>query len=125
MMHVMEPARSHATLMTSGQGQGQGQNAAAAAAAGHAENIVPAPAGFKDEDDPAGGGSGSHPNPLDPDGGQGQEQEAAPEVDIVINNVVCSFSVKCHLDLRDIALRGVNVEYRRENGVRNEDDLTF
>jgi hypothetical protein len=40
-----------------------------------------------------------------------------PEVDIVINNVVCSFNVRCHLNLRDIALRGHNVEYRKENGV--------
>jgi transcription initiation factor TFIID TATA-box-binding protein len=39
------------------------------------------------------------------------------EVDIVINNVVCSFNVKCHLNLRDIAQKGLNVEYRRENGV--------
>ena len=41
-----------------------------------------------------------------------------PEVDIVINNVVCSFNVRCHLNLRDIALKGLNVEYRKENGVR-------
>ncbi|KAI5741926.1 hypothetical protein M8J77_001225 [Diaphorina citri] len=40
-----------------------------------------------------------------------------PEVDIIINNVVCSFSVRCHLNLRQIALNGVNVEYRRENGM--------
>ena len=40
-----------------------------------------------------------------------------PEIDIVINNVVCSFSVRCHLNLRQIALTGANVEYRRENGV--------
>ncbi|XP_075212090.1 TATA box-binding protein-like 1 [Lycorma delicatula] len=40
-----------------------------------------------------------------------------PEIDIVINNVVCSFSVRCHLNLRQIALKGVNVEYRRENGM--------
>ena len=40
-----------------------------------------------------------------------------PELDIVINNVVCSFNVRCHLNLRDIALRGINVEYRKENGV--------
>ena len=39
------------------------------------------------------------------------------EVDIVINNVVCSFSVRCHLNLREIALRGLNVEYKKENGV--------
>ena len=42
-----------------------------------------------------------------------------PELDIVINNVVCSFNVRCHLNLRDIALRGLNVEYRKENGVRS------
>uniref|UniRef100_A0A1B0GMJ9 TATA box-binding protein-like 1 n=1 Tax=Phlebotomus papatasi TaxID=29031 RepID=A0A1B0GMJ9_PHLPP len=45
------------------------------------------------------------------------EQEAEPEVDIVINNVVCSFSVRCHLNLREIALNGFNVEFRRENGM--------
>ncbi|XP_014248142.1 TATA box-binding protein-like protein 1 [Cimex lectularius] len=44
------------------------------------------------------------------------EQEE-PEIDIVINNVVCSFSVRCHLNLRQIALSGCHVEYRRENGM--------
>uniref|UniRef100_A0A1A9WPF5 TATA box-binding protein-like 1 n=1 Tax=Glossina brevipalpis TaxID=37001 RepID=A0A1A9WPF5_9MUSC len=44
-------------------------------------------------------------------------QEAEPEIDIVINNVVCTFSVRCHLNLREIALQGSNVEYRRENGM--------
>ena len=51
---------------------------------------------------------------------QATESSPQAEVDIVINNVVCSFSVRCHLNLRDIALRGVNVEYRRENGVISE-----
>uniref|UniRef100_A0A1B0BQT1 TATA box-binding protein-like 1 n=1 Tax=Glossina palpalis gambiensis TaxID=67801 RepID=A0A1B0BQT1_9MUSC len=46
-----------------------------------------------------------------------ESQEAEPEIDIVINNVVCSFSVRCHLNLREIALHGSNVEYRRENGM--------
>ncbi|XP_068141426.1 LOW QUALITY PROTEIN: uncharacterized protein Trf2 [Drosophila tropicalis] len=46
-----------------------------------------------------------------------EETEAEPELDIVINNVVCSFSVRCHLKLREIALHGANVEYRRENGM--------
>ncbi|XP_014222902.1 TATA box-binding protein-like protein 1 [Trichogramma pretiosum] len=41
----------------------------------------------------------------------------SPELDIIISNVVCSFSVKCHLNLREIALNGSNVEYRRENGL--------
>lgn len=39
------------------------------------------------------------------------------DLDIYINNVVCTFSVRCHLNLREIALNGSNVEYRRENGV--------
>ena len=33
-------------------------------------------------------------------------------MDIYINNVVCSFSVRCHLNLKEIALTGSNVEYR-------------
>jgi transcription initiation factor TFIID TATA-box-binding protein len=41
-----------------------------------------------------------------------------PVIDITINNVVCSFSVKSHLNLKQIAQNGYNVEYRRENGVR-------
>lgn len=45
------------------------------------------------------------------------DPDAEPELDIVINNVVCSFSVRCHLKLREIALNGSNVEYRRENGM--------
>lgn len=52
------------------------------------------------------------------------EQEPR-ELDIVINNVVCSFSVRCHLNLREIALNGSNVEYRRENGVRFKAILLF
>ncbi|CAH0392945.1 unnamed protein product [Bemisia tabaci] len=46
-----------------------------------------------------------------------QGQENTPEIDIVINNVVCSFSVRCHLNLRQIALNGCNVEYKREYGM--------
>ncbi|KAK7571106.1 hypothetical protein V9T40_014710 [Parthenolecanium corni] len=50
---------------------------------------------------------------------QGPQPDPAeqPEIDIVINNVVCSFSLGCHLNLRQIALNGHNVEYRRENGM--------
>ncbi len=48
---------------------------------------------------------------------QMDEDEPEPEIDIVINNVVCSFSVRCHLNLREIALNGINVEFRRENGM--------
>lgn len=46
-----------------------------------------------------------------------QHTDNEPEIDIVINNVVCCFSVRCHLNLREIALNGMNVEYRKENGM--------
>lgn len=39
------------------------------------------------------------------------DENDQPTVDIAINNVVCSFSVGCHLNLRDIVLRGINVEF--------------
>ena len=55
------------------------------------------------------------------DNGSEQVQEQAPEpktMDVAINNVVCSFSTKCHLNLKRIAMEGSNVEYHREHGVR-------
>lgn len=48
---------------------------------------------------------------------ESEDQEPQPEIDIVINNVVCSFAVRCHLNLKEIALNGCNVEFRRENGM--------
>lgn len=54
---------------------------------------------------------------LEPEPEQEEATENEPEIDIVINNVVCSFSVRCHLNLREIALNGLNVEYRKENGM--------
>jgi hypothetical protein len=45
------------------------------------------------------------------------EADDTPEVDIHISNVVCNFSTRCHLNLRTIATNGLNVEYRREQGV--------
>uniref|UniRef100_A0A182NHS7 TATA box-binding protein-like 1 n=1 Tax=Anopheles dirus TaxID=7168 RepID=A0A182NHS7_9DIPT len=45
------------------------------------------------------------------------QQDDQPEIDIVINNVVCSFSVRCHLNLQEIARCANNVEFRRENGM--------
>jgi Transcription factor TFIID (or TATA-binding protein, TBP) len=45
------------------------------------------------------------------------EDVEEPEIDIVISNVVCAFSVRCHLALKEIALHGANVEYKRENGM--------
>lgn len=43
----------------------------------------------------------------------------SPSVDIYINNVVCAYSVRCHLNLRRIGQFGSNVEYRREYGKVN------
>lgn len=44
-------------------------------------------------------------------------EDDQPIVDIIINNVVCSFNTRCHLNLKKIAMEGMHVEYRRENGV--------
>lgn len=44
-------------------------------------------------------------------------EEPEPEIDIVISNVVCAFSVRCRLALKEIALNGANVEFKRENGM--------
>jgi len=44
-------------------------------------------------------------------------EEDEPEVDIVINNVVCSFNTRCHLNLRRVATEGMNVIYKRDQGV--------
>lgn len=46
-----------------------------------------------------------------------EEENEEPEIDIVISNVVCAFSVRSKLSLKDIALQGANVEYKRENGM--------
>ena len=48
---------------------------------------------------------------------QAVAQEQAPTINIVINNVVCTFATRCHLNLKKIATEGANVIYRRENGV--------
>lgn len=39
-------------------------------------------------------------------------------LDIIITNVVATFRVRCHLNLRTIALEGTNVIYKPEIGVR-------
>lgn len=45
------------------------------------------------------------------------ESEDQTEVDIHINNVVCNFTLRCHLNLRQIATHGANVVYNREQSV--------
>jgi hypothetical protein len=52
-------------------------------------------------------------------GVDGKEQN--PELSIYVNNVVCSYSTRCHLNLRRIAMEGMHVEYKKENGVSNSD----
>lgn len=44
-------------------------------------------------------------------------EDEEPEVDIVINNVVCSFNTRCHLNLRRVATEGMNVIYKRDQGM--------
>lgn len=39
-------------------------------------------------------------------------------LDIIVTNVVATFRTRCHLNLRTIALEGVNVIYKPEVGVR-------
>jgi len=80
----------------------QGQQAAAAAAASNAASKSDAEKVVEN---------------VDNSDSEDEKAEESPEVDIVINNVVCSFSVRCHLNLKEIALNGSNVEYRRENGM--------
>lgn len=48
-----------------------------------------------------------------------EAQDESPVIDIIINNVVCTFGTRCHLNLKKIAMEGAHVEYKRENGVRN------
>lgn len=40
-------------------------------------------------------------------------------LNIYVNNVVCSYSTRCHLNLRRIAMEGMHVEYKKENGMVN------
>lgn len=44
-------------------------------------------------------------------------EEHTPVIDIHINNVVCTFNLRCHINLKKLAMEGSNVEYRREHGV--------
>jgi len=46
-----------------------------------------------------------------------EAEEEASEVDIEISNVVCNFKTRCHLHLRQIAMKGSNVVFKREMGV--------
>ena len=54
-----------------------------------------------------------------------QAEEESPTINIAINNVVSSFSTRCHLNLRKIAMESMNVEFRKENGVRENAKAVF
>lgn len=47
------------------------------------------------------------------------DQDESPVIDIHINNVVCTFNLRCHINLKRVAMEGSNVEYRREHGILN------
>lgn len=61
---------------------------------------------------------------LDTNGFVKTEVEENPpaerELDIILNNVVCNFSVRCHLNLKHIAMNGLNVEFHKEMAVCNQ-----
>lgn len=58
-------------------------------------------------------------NPVEYNGIPTEEEEEPPTIDIIINNVVCSFNTRCHLNLRQIAMDSSHVEYRREQSMCN------
>ncbi|XP_033738196.1 TATA box-binding protein-like protein 1 [Pecten maximus] len=62
-----------------------------------------------------------HTNQHDTNENCAQEngEDDGPTIDIIINNVVASYSTRCHLDLRRIAMDGKHVEYKREYGMCN------
>lgn len=39
------------------------------------------------------------------------------EIEIIVNNVVCTFTLGCSLNLRRIAMQAANVIYKREQSV--------
>ena len=47
----------------------------------------------------------------------GTDGSSTNALNIYVNNVVCSYSTRCHLNLRRIAMEGMHVEYKKENGV--------
>jgi len=58
--------------------------------------------------------STTHPSNTEAD-----TKKQEPDISIYVNNVVCSYSTRCHLNLRRIAMEGMHVEYKKENGMVN------
>ncbi|XP_035828154.1 TATA-box-binding protein [Aplysia californica] len=63
--------------------------------------------------------NGGHSDTCGQDASGDAHAEESPEIDIIINNVVCTFGTRCHLNLKRIAMEGAHVEYKRENGMLN------
>lgn len=59
------------------------------------------------------------PVPAEHEKNLAETSQVEPVIDIVIHNVVCSFSTRCHLNLKRIALEGSNVVFKKESGVSN------
>ncbi|XP_070557019.1 TATA box-binding protein-like 1 [Ptychodera flava] len=55
-------------------------------------------------------------NVTQPNANEVDRDDNNDSVDVFINNVVCTFSTRCHLNLKRIGMEGVNVEYRRDSG---------
>lgn len=105
---LLQPA---AATAVPGAGAGSnGTNGAAAATNGHGHD-----AATNGGHDPSATTAPSSPRSSPSDD---LADNVDPEVNIVISNTMCTFSVRCHLNLRDIALNGANVEFRKENQVR-------
>lgn len=49
--------------------------------------------------------------------GNTEQEEESPSINVVISNVVCSFAVRCHINLRKLATEAANVEYKVANGM--------
>ena len=64
---------------------------------------------------------GTTVSPLSPNdsSGNGGDGGGIKLIEPTVNNVVCSFSTRCHLNLRRIAMEGFNVEFRRDLNVVN------
>jgi transcription initiation factor TFIID TATA-box-binding protein len=45
------------------------------------------------------------------------DNQQDPEIELFVNNVVCSFALGCKLNLRKIAMEAANVIYKRDHAV--------
>ena len=48
----------------------------------------------------------------------GSNDQQDSEIELFVNNVVCTFALSCKLNLRKIAMEAANVIYKRDHAVR-------